>query len=229
MAVSVDTVYQTVLALANKEQRGYITPQEFNLFANHAQMDIFEQYFYDLNQFKRIPGNQSDYADIVSNIQDKIDIFIAKTDLVFDEVGSSIELPDDFYRTSVVSGDGVNAEHVSREQHSLHKSPLIAPTKSRPIFYLWKNTIAIRPIPSTGVLSYIRKPKAPNWTYLMIADKAMWNPDVEAGMQHFELHPSEEQNLVIKILKLAGVSIKDLGLAQLAGQEEINNLQQEKA
>ena len=48
--VRVDDVYQKVLALANKEQRGYITPQEFNLFANQAQMDIFEQYFYDVNQ-----------------------------------------------------------------------------------------------------------------------------------------------------------------------------------
>ena len=46
--ISIDTVYQRVLALANKEQRGYITPQEFNLFANQAQLDIFEQYFYDL-------------------------------------------------------------------------------------------------------------------------------------------------------------------------------------
>ena len=42
MAVSVDTVYQRVLAILNKEQRGYITPQEFNLFANQAQMEIFE-------------------------------------------------------------------------------------------------------------------------------------------------------------------------------------------
>ena len=49
--ISVDTVYQTVLALANKEQRGYITPQEFNLFANQVQQEIFEQYFYDTNQF----------------------------------------------------------------------------------------------------------------------------------------------------------------------------------
>jgi len=43
MAISVDTVYQRVLAIANKEQRGFITPQEFNLFANQAQMDIFEK------------------------------------------------------------------------------------------------------------------------------------------------------------------------------------------
>ena len=36
--VDINAVYQKVLALANKEQRGYITPQEFNLFANQAQL-----------------------------------------------------------------------------------------------------------------------------------------------------------------------------------------------
>ena len=51
--INVDRVYQRVLTLANKEQRGYITPQEFNLFANQAQMDIFEQYFYDLNSINK--------------------------------------------------------------------------------------------------------------------------------------------------------------------------------
>jgi len=61
MAVSIDTVYQRVLAIANKEQRGYVTPQEFNILANQAQMDIFEQYFYDKNQFLRQPGNDTTY------------------------------------------------------------------------------------------------------------------------------------------------------------------------
>ena len=50
--ISIDTVYQRVLAILNKENRGYITPQEFNLFANQAQLEIFEQYFFDLNQYK---------------------------------------------------------------------------------------------------------------------------------------------------------------------------------
>ena len=40
MAISIDRVYQKVLTFANKEQRGYITPQEFNLFADQAQMEI---------------------------------------------------------------------------------------------------------------------------------------------------------------------------------------------
>ena len=75
MAVNVNTVYQRVLAITNKEQRGYITPQEFNTIANQAQLDIFEQYFYDLNQFGRVPGNQTDYADMLEILEEKISIF----------------------------------------------------------------------------------------------------------------------------------------------------------
>ena len=45
MAINVNTIYQRVLAISNKEQRGYVTPQEYNVFANAAQADIFEQYF----------------------------------------------------------------------------------------------------------------------------------------------------------------------------------------
>jgi len=54
MAISVDTIYQRVLAIANKEQRGYITPQEFNLLANQAQMSIFQSYFFDKNTRERL-------------------------------------------------------------------------------------------------------------------------------------------------------------------------------
>ena len=73
MAVSVDTVYQRVLALANKEQRGYITPQEFNLLANQAQMTIFESYFYHKNARETADANKSAELD-ESNISELIDM-----------------------------------------------------------------------------------------------------------------------------------------------------------
>ena len=60
------------MAIANKEQRGYITPQEFNLFADQAQKEIFEQYFYDINQFNRIPGNQTEFSDQLYMLEEKI-------------------------------------------------------------------------------------------------------------------------------------------------------------
>ena len=70
--IHIDSVYQTVQALANKEQRGYITPQEFNLFANQAQQDIFEQYFYDLNALRERRAMGHEIGDSVSMIKDKI-------------------------------------------------------------------------------------------------------------------------------------------------------------
>ena len=75
MSVNVDTVYQRVLAILNKEQRGYVTPQEFNLFANQAQLDLFEQYFYDINQFGRMHGNDTEFSDMLNILNEKINIF----------------------------------------------------------------------------------------------------------------------------------------------------------
>ena len=70
--ISIDTVYQRVLTLANKEQRGYITPQEFNLLANQAQMEIFEQYFHDIKKFNALPGNAQEFSDSLSVLYEKI-------------------------------------------------------------------------------------------------------------------------------------------------------------
>ena len=72
MAVSVNKVYQKVLAIANKEQRGYITPQEFNLYADLAQKEIFEQYFYNINQMNRMPGNSTEFSDQLYILEEKI-------------------------------------------------------------------------------------------------------------------------------------------------------------
>ena len=65
MAVNVDTVYKTVLYILNKEQRGYITPDEFNTLGTQVQLEIFEQYFEELNQQLRTPENDSEYANRV--------------------------------------------------------------------------------------------------------------------------------------------------------------------
>ena len=45
---------------------------------------------------------------------------------------------------------------------------------------------------------------------------------------NFDMHESEEVNLVNRILVLAGISIKDLGLFKSAVNEEIKDIQQEK-
>jgi hypothetical protein len=75
MAINVDTVYRTVLLIVNKEQRGYLTPDEFNKTATQVQLEIFNEYFEDLNQQIRVPENDSEYANRNKNLQEKIAIF----------------------------------------------------------------------------------------------------------------------------------------------------------
>ena len=57
MAVNINTVYTTVLYILNKEQRGYVTPIEFNSLAVQVQEEIFASYFPDGNQLNRFNQN----------------------------------------------------------------------------------------------------------------------------------------------------------------------------
>ena len=71
MAINVNEVYTTVLSILNKEQRGYITPYEFNKIATQVQLEIFESYFENLNQQLRTPQNSSEYANRVKLLRGK--------------------------------------------------------------------------------------------------------------------------------------------------------------
>ena len=75
MAINVNTVYQTVLLILNKEQRGYMTPVEFNKIGAQVQLEIFEKYAEDMNQQLRVPQVDLDYSDRQINIDEKLSIF----------------------------------------------------------------------------------------------------------------------------------------------------------
>ena len=228
--VRIDDVYQKVLAIANKEQRGYITPQEFNLFADHAQMSIFEQYFYDKNQFARRATENS----TIELLEQKIQIFESNPEFF----SSGDDLPEDTYQIDSVSivldsGKTIPMQRVSkRELQGISSSPLLSGSTLATNYYIFNNTINFElPTSLEGnnvVVELVRKPLKPQWTYVIHNQSALHNSHDE-NLQDFELHSSEENNLVISILKLAGVAIKDVNLSQAATQEEIKKIQQEKA
>jgi len=224
--VSIDTVYQKVLMFANKEQRGYITPQEFNMFADHAQKEIFEQYFYDLNQFSKIygdGGNSGEYSDIIDNINEKIAIFERATGTIS---GTNITASN-FYRLGTVIYNGSEVEEVQQNEILyINQSPLTKPSVTRPVYVrTGESTVDIYPASITSATcTYIAKPAKPSWGYVVVLGKAMYDP---SNTTNFELHTAEEGELVYKILKFAGISMKrdDImkagqGLEQLQVQQE---------
>ena len=133
--ISIDTVYQKVLAIANKEQRGYITPQEFNLLAAQAQQLIFEQYFYDLNQFNRAGGNGMEYGDIMNILEEKISFFEKYGQDLNGNTANRGILPAECYRLGQVQFGTFNTDSVVVEKirvkdlAQILSAPLTAPTK----------------------------------------------------------------------------------------------------
>ena len=220
--VNIDTVYQKVLMFANKEQRGYITPQEFNLFADQAQVEIFEQYFYDIDFHAKRIGNSTEYSDLIHNINEKVTIFEKTAPLA----GGNLNAID-LYRLGTVSSGNVEVEQVQQNEILyLLSSPLTQPTSSRPVYVRNDTTIQIYPTTITrGTYTYVRKPTKPNWSYVVVNSKAMYD---NSQAVHFELHQSEESELVYKILKFAGVSMKRSELVQIAQGAESLQVGQEK-
>jgi hypothetical protein len=229
MSVSVDTVYQRVLSILNKEQRGYVTPQEFNLFANQAQMDLFEQYFYDINQFGRMHGNDTEFSDMLTLLNEKINIFEVTAPMVYG-AGLHWTPPADLYRIGTLIYNNIEVERINQNEFLyINQAPLTKPNNTRPIFvsssagYKVYGTLEL----ITGVTcNYIKKPATAVWEYNTVLGEAQYNSSTSTN---FELHGSEETELVIKILELAGISTRELQMYQIAAGMEAQNTQQEKS
>tara|TARA_R100001463_G_scaffold7933_9_gene24942 strand:- start:1016 stop:1714 length:699 start_codon:yes stop_codon:yes gene_type:complete len=231
MAVSVDTVYQRVLGILNKEQRGYVTPQEFNLFANQAQLDIFEQYFYDINQFGRLHGNSTEFSDMLNILNEKIALFEENnaTLVYFASSNGFWALPANLYKLGTVIYNQIEVERVDPKEYLyINSSPLSRPQNNRPIYVA--DTRGFKAygdaeLTSGVTCNYIKKPADVNWGYQIVFNEPLYNA---ATSVDFELHPSDETELVIKILELAGLLIKDISMYQVENQEDIQRTQQEK-
>ena len=223
--VSIDTVYQRVLTLANKEQRGYITPQEFNLLANQAQMEIFEQYFADLYLINGKPGNTQEFADPISVTYEKIGEFDVDQNnawMVANMPGfPTMNIPwGQIYKFGTVRVNNNQVELVNgKDFDAAQMSPLTVPSIARPIGTISNEGLRVAignndfatPTNANMSISYTMRPPDVQWAYVVVNDKALYNDNISVD---FELHASEETELVYKILKLAGVNLKAQDVTQ---------------
>ena len=234
MPVNIDTVYQTVQALANKEQRGYLTPQEFNLFANQAQQDIFEQYFYDLNAFRGARPQERQVGDSVTFLQYKIRNTDGVTYTNNANVSGGTHLNELGHTGQIFITVGgvrksvrlIEPDHI----HNLRGSTWHKEGFDEAVYFedgyqriqVWTGTGQI--VSDVTCELVTGKPGLVYWGYVVVNEKAVYKP---RSSQNFGLHVSEQPDLVAKILKLAGISIESQELYQAGAAEESLNLQQE--
>jgi len=233
MAINVDTVYRTVLLIINKEQRGYLTPDEFNRTAAQVQLEIFDEYFEDLNQQLRTQQNDSEYNNRIKNLEEKIAIFqnsgtCLPTSNYFNL--PVLASPFEFYKLgTVIYNDDKIIQYVQpNELLELNLSPLTKPSKYWPVYKYENFKIYIYPTPAstdTITCTYVRKPLNPIWNFTLganyqyVYDPTPYNPLTNVGSRDFDLHPIEQTNLVTRILLYSGIIIKDPQIIQIAAQQ----------
>jgi hypothetical protein len=295
MAVNVDIVYKTVLLILNKEQRGNLSPDEFNKVATQVQLEIFESYFDTLNQQLRRPDNDTEYGDRIKNVDNNIAVFKTYGDATYVPTGGYFTLPttsglgtavqsltgdgvaisfpftsitssqlqtsviavtingvsttaytisganiifnsipalndaiivtatsEDFYRLgTVIYQDSKEAQLSQRnELLYLNNNPLIAPTKTYPIYLYEDSKLYLYPqtITSDVSVSYLRKPVDVIWNFTIPSGQNYYQYNATNSV-NFELSKTEQANIILKILLYSGVVIRDPSIVQIAAQQ----------
>ena len=107
----INSVRNTVLSILNKNNYGYISPSDFNLFAKQAQLEIFEDYFSkynDIINMQNVRRSGSEYGDELKAIEEAMEVFSRVSHLTR-SAGSNYFLPsivttgDDYYLLNKVS------------------------------------------------------------------------------------------------------------------------------
>jgi hypothetical protein len=234
MSVSVDTVYQKVLALANKEQRGYVTPQEFNILADKVQNEIFDSYFHDMKTVDLKPKSNLSSSDEMELLQQKLQLYKKYTDVSISSNVNLFDLPANaHYLEGVVDKNSTTGEvkpvvELSTEEIIYtENNPLTKATKNRRVFErrtassgLGSGSCKIFPTPTEDItleVRYYKKPNAPVWGYVVVRDTAMYNSNTS---RDFSLHDSEEELIVSKILALSGLIVMKPDLINAGGGME---------
>ena len=322
----INTVRNTVLSVLNKNNYGYLSPSDFNLFAKQAQLDIFESYFSQYNyQINKENARQSGtgIADLAKSIEESMDLFSMTDGLFLDELGTagSYQMPSatttgsdyylvnkvlvykdiitsgattanvlpntlidtsgvDFNALGIVAGDivaiqtdttgvqyttvvsvnvagdtitlssaivdgnplsytiikaGTQQNEAEKVTHSkitmLNNSIYTAPTATYPAYTSQETLLQVSPdaITSAGrvIAQYFRYPKDPNWTYIELTNGEPIFNQSDAQYQDFEIPLDDENNLTMKILQYAGVSIREVAVNEFANGEETKENQQE--
>jgi len=232
----INSVRNTVLSVLNKNNYGYISPNDFNLFAKQAQLDIFENYFYRYNyQILKENARESGtgYADIKKQYEEVIDSLSKIVSLT--KTSGTFDLPADYYTIVRVIhtnnvGKMVEVEKVpiARAQQLL-MSNLTQPIELFPAYVQLEDKLTVYPDTiSTGVSCYyVRYPKDPKWTYTLVSGEPLFNQGA-VDYQDFELPLTDEPTLVAKILQFAGMSIRETEAISFANQQEQTEIVIEK-
>lgn len=228
-----DRARRTVLAIINKENRGWMSPSQGDLFFNQAQLEIFEDYFLDYAKWihkANLRLSNEGYSDIPKLLREKIEVFAENAQMTYNAISEYFEFPSDaYYVNEIYYNDSEVAEVNKKRFRYLKKSILIAPTEDYPVYTRYGRAAQILPntIVDTVTCDYLRRPKTPKWTFVEVSGNPVFNPSA-VDFQDLEIHPSDEPKIVQKVLGYMGIHVREADIVQIMKNEEAIDLQKQQ-
>lgn len=226
--MTIDTAYEFVKDLANKEQKGFIPSATFNRYAERAQMEVFMQRYGNPREYQ--PGRPIPRITYSSTqkIHDDLRPFIRKIVLHLDRLGRA-SYPEDYIHLSsiryTVTKNGRHeqvAVKVTPDDRLAYRlsSRLVAPTKEYPICAMFDHYIQFYPENLVGInFTYLRQPMVPKWAFTIVNNREVY----DAGNSlDWEFRDQVHNEICMKILSYIGIHLREGDLLQYA---ELKNQQ----
>jgi hypothetical protein len=232
--ISVIEIFNVVRDIANKEQRGFVTPEVFNTFADVAQKNIFNEMFQELLIAQQVRSKVIDpgrYKSIKKNVIEDLSRYIQEDNL---GIGAALAKPQFLARVisaTTQSGIPVEVMYDTEKVSRMLNSRLSSPTADFPVCAI-QDDINVYPVLAEGlVLKYYRQPTSMNNgvvdntslpTYSVTVSNA--NPGTyivnPLDIRDFDLPNHYKNEITTEILKLMGVRLRDADLFSYAKAED---------
>lgn len=237
--MTIDEVYKLVQVFANKEQRGFISPSDFNLLAKQAELELYNKRLSIIKQKSPTRKSQGLYAENLSPELARQDIatFLTRSDMNVSNrtnpyLGVTITITSDYVESMFINTDehhdistNVPVDIVEpKDINQILRSSLVKPSIEYPVALLGSEggtskVFSVFPDTITKVIAYhYRYDKNPKWSYVTVAGKPVHDSSSSNG---FKISSRCHGEIVVKILEYLGVSIREADVVQYAQASEI--------
>lgn len=214
-ALSINKVFQFIQFVANKENRGWISPEEFNLAAEVAQLTLYGE----------LEGSYKDTKKIDALLRP----FVATTPAL---VAGKNDLSSDFripINSWVSDAEGHPLQYIPVKEIDMAEVPyvyhseIVSPSINYPVIFIDYDSDSEVPsaviypeyFPYNITIKYLKEPSAPEWTYATTNGRPVYN---DLGTD-FTFDNTTFIDISKRILVHVGINIGDELVAQYAGSQ----------
>lgn len=223
-------VFTTVKTILNTDGRGNFKPSDYDLIVNNVVNELYEENLLELNKYL----NKENRGLISNGLENLSDNTRQKLMHYADEASVIISARKHAIPTNLRWIDTITNQITGFEYEQCSNTREFNATKtvaSSEYPICMKNGAFIKTFPEVLlgqyiVIDYLRNPLFAKWTYQVISDVEIFNPSA-TDFQDIDIHPSEESNVILRVLQKFGINLKEVDIQNITNTQEQMEMQNE--